>query len=192
MNVCVFCGSSIGERPVYAEAAARLGRTLAERGHRLVYGGASVGLMGVVADAALEAGGEAVGVIPGGLNDKERAHTGLTELHVVGSMHERKAMMEDLADAFISLPGGMGSLEEFAEIFTWAQLGLHKKPCGLMNVNGYFEPLVAYFDHTVDEGFLWPEHRRIILVGDSPEDLLDQFADYQPPQVKQWIDDDET
>jgi uncharacterized protein (TIGR00730 family) len=192
MNICVFCGSSTGNRPDYAEAARHVGRTLASRGHTIVYGGASVGLMGEVADAALAAGGQVIGVIPGGLNDKERAHDGLTELHVVESMHQRKALMEDLADAFMALPGGMGSLEEFAEIFTWAQLGLHRKPCGLLSVAGYFDKLVDYFGHAVAEGFLWDEHRRIILVDESVEGLLAQFDDYQPPEVKQWIDDDET
>ena len=191
-NICIFCGSSTGNRPVYADVAAQTGALLAREGLRVVYGGASVGLMGKVADAALAEGGEVVGVIPHGLNDKERAHKGLTELNVVDSMHERKAMMADLADAFMALPGGMGSLEEFAEIFTWAQLGIHTKPCGLLNVEGYYDPLIAYFDHAVDEGFLWQEHRDIVLVGETPDELLAQFRAYDPPPVKKWLDESET
>lgn len=191
-SICIFCGSSTGNKPVYTEAAVETGRRLAEEGIRLVYGGGGIGLMGQVADAALAAGGEVVGVIPHGLNDKERAHEGLTELHVVDSMHQRKAMMAELADAFIALPGGMGTLEEFAEIFTWAQLGIHQKPCGLLDVDGYFGPLIAYFDHAVAEGFLWEEHRRIVLVGDSADDLLGQFRAYEPPEVKRWIEADQT
>ncbi|QDG51535.1 TIGR00730 family Rossman fold protein [Persicimonas caeni] len=191
-TICIFCGSSPGNDPVYAQAAQLTGATLAREGFRVVYGGGSVGLMGEVADAALAEGGEVIGVIPTGLNDKERAHSGLTELHVVGSMHERKAMMADLADGFMALPGGMGTLEEFAEIFTWAQLGIHKKPCGLLNVEGYFDPLISYFDHAVAEGFLWEDHRRIILSGDSPDDLIAQLRAYDPPAVKQWIDESET
>ena len=191
-NICVFCGSTVGKRPEYERAAAELGRALAGRGLTVVYGGASVGLMGQVADAALDEGGEVIGVLPHGLADKERSHEGLTELHVVDSMHERKAMMEDLGDAFVALPGGMGTLEEFCEIFTWAQLGLHQKPCGLLNVAGYYDRLIAHFDHAHDEEFLWAEHRDIILVGTTPDDLLDQFAAYEPPAVTQWIDEDET
>lgn len=191
-SICIFCGSSPGNRSVYAEAARLTGRTLARRGFRVVYGGGSVGLMGEVADAALAEGGEVIGVIPTGLNDKERAHSGLTELHVVSSMHERKAMMAELADGFMALPGGMGTLEEFAEIFTWAQLGIHTKPCGLLNVDGYYDPLIAYFDHAVHEEFLWQEHRDIILTGDSPEGLIDKLRAYEPPAVKQWIDESET
>lgn len=149
-------------------------------------------MMGEVADAALAEGGEVIGVIPTGLNDKERAHDGLTKLHVVSSMHERKAMMAELADGFMALPGGMGTLEEFAEIFTWAQLGIHTKPCGLLNVDGYFDPLISYFDHAVHEDFLWQEHRDIILTADSPDELLDMLRVYEPPVVKQWIDESET
>jgi uncharacterized protein (TIGR00730 family) len=191
-KICIFCGSSTGNRAVYAEVAAQVGALLAREGLTVVYGGASVGLMGEVADAALAEGGEVIGVIPHGLNDKERAHMGLSKLHVVGSMHERKAMMANLADAFMALPGGMGSLEEFAEIFTWAQLGIHAKPCGLLNVEGYFDPLVAYFEHAVEEGFLWKEHRDIVLVDEAPEALLAQFRAYEPPPVKKWLDQRET
>ncbi len=191
-NICVFCGSSVGNLDDYADAARELGRTLAEQGYRVVYGGASVGLMGEVANAALEAGAEVVGILPRGLADKERAHHDLTELHVVESMHERKAMMEELADAFIALPGGMGTLEEFAEIFTWAQLGLHQKPCGLLNVAGYYDHLIKHFDHAESQGFLWPEHREIILNASTADALLARLEAYDPPKVKQWIDETET
>jgi hypothetical protein len=191
-NICVFCGSSVGNLDDYAAAARQLGCTLAEGGYTVVYGGASVGLMGQVADAALEAGAEVIGVLPRGLADKERAHENLTEMHIVESMHERKAMMEELADAFVALPGGMGTLEEFAEIFTWAQLGLHSKPCGLLNVAGYYDRLIEHFDHAESQGFLWPEHREIILFASTPDALLARFEAYDPPKVKQWIDETQT
>src|SRR5512140_2299313 len=163
-RICVFCGSSVGRNPRYVEAARRVGVALARRGIGLVYGGASVGLMGAVADAALEAGGEVVGVIPKALQLRELAHARLTTLHVVASMHERKAKMAELADGFVALPGGMGTLEEFAEILTWAQLGLHAKPSGLLDVGGYYAPLIQFFDRAVVEGFVRPEHRRMVLV----------------------------
>jgi uncharacterized protein (TIGR00730 family) len=187
-RVCVFCGSSLGAKPAYLESARRLGEALARRGLGLVYGGASVGLMGVVADAALAAGGEVVGVIPRALQSKEIAHPRLTRLHVVGSMHERKARMVELSDAFVALPGGLGTLEEFAEVLTWAQLGLHRNPCGLLDVAGYYRPLTTFFDHAVAERFLRPEHREVVLVDDEPERLLDRLATYRPPPLKQWID----
>jgi uncharacterized protein (TIGR00730 family) len=187
-RICVFCGSSPGTRPAYLEAARTVGSTLARRGIGLVYGGGSVGLMGAVADAALAAGGEVTGVIPRALQLRELAHAGLTRLHVVTSMHERKARMADLADAFLALPGGMGTLEELSEILTWAQLGLHAKPCGLLDVRGYYRPLVAFFDHAVADGFLRPEHRRMVMVGDDVEALLASFAAYRPPAVERWID----
>lgn len=187
-RICVFCGSSAGARPAYRAAAAALGRTLAARGIALVYGGGSVGLMGAVADAALEAGGEVIGVIPRALQLRELAHARLTTLHVVSSMHERKAKMAELADAFVALPGGMGTLEELAEILTWAQLGLHARPCGLFDVAGYYAPLIAFFDQAAAEGFLRAEHRQLLLVGTSPEDLLDRFARWQPPRLEKWID----
>src|SRR5512142_817811 len=158
-RVCVFCGSSVGVNPEYARMARRLGGALARRGMGLVYGGGGIGLMGAVADAALDAGGEVVGVIPRALQLRELAHANLTALHVVGSMHERKAKMAELSHAFVALPGGMGTLEELAEILTWAQLGLHQKPCGLLDVAGYYQPLVGFFDRAVAEGFLKPEHR---------------------------------
>jgi len=186
-SICVFCGSSMGVRPVYKEAAQTLGKTLASQKYRLVYGGGNVGLMGVVADAALLAGGEVIGVIPEFLAAKEIAHNELTVLHVVGSMHERKTKMADLADAFIALPGGYGTLEEFCEILTWAQLGLHQKPCGLLNVERYFDPLLRLFDHAVKEEFLKSALRSLVLEASDAQSLLDLFATYQPPIVDKWI-----
>ena len=187
-RVCVFSGSSPGARPAYREAAAGLGRALAARGLELVYGGARVGLMGVLADAALAAGAEVQGVIPAGMVAKEVAHEGLTQLHVVDSMHERKARMADLADAFVALPGGLGTLEELAEILTWAQLGLHQKPCGLLDVGGFFAGLLAFLDHTVTERFVRPEHRGLLLAAAEPEALLDAFARWEPPILEKWLD----
>jgi uncharacterized protein (TIGR00730 family) len=169
-----------------------MGRTLAGRGIGLVYGGGSVGLMGAVADATLDAGGEVTGVIPRALELRELAHHRLTTLHVVGSMHERKAKMAALAEGFIALPGGMGTLEELAEILTWAQLGLHARPVGLLDVDGYYAPLIQFFDRSVAEGFLRPEHRRLLLVGSDPATLLDRFAAWSPPKVERWIDDRES
>jgi uncharacterized protein (TIGR00730 family) len=187
-RLCVYCGSNVGGNPVYRETARRAGQLLAESGIGLVYGGGNVGLMGALADAALAAGGEVIGIIPGGLLSREVGHTGLTELHVVGTMHERKALMADLADAFLALPGGMGTLDELVEILTWAQLGIHAKPCGLLNVAGYFDPLIALLDHMVAERFLHPEHRALALVDDDLDRLLSRFADYHPPPVKNWLD----
>jgi uncharacterized protein (TIGR00730 family) len=187
-RVCVFCGSSVGVNPEYARMARRLGGALARRGMGLVYGGGGIGLMGAVADAALDAGGEVVGVIPRALQLRELAHANLTALHVVGSMHERKAKMAELSHAFVALPGGMGTLEEFAEILTWAQLGLHARPCGLLDVDGYWKSLVAFFDHAAAEGFLRPEHRRLVLHGDDPDALLDAFIAWEPPPIPRWLD----
>ena len=175
-RVCVFCGSSAGGRPSYREAAAQLGRSLAERRIGLVYGGASVGLMGILADAVLHAGGSVVGVIPQALAKQEVVHDGLTALRIVGSMHERKAVMADLSDGFIALPGGMGTLDELFEMVTWAQLGLHRKPCGLLDVEGYFAPLLAFLDHAVKERFVKETHRALLLVAAEPQVLLDAFA----------------
>jgi uncharacterized protein (TIGR00730 family) len=187
--VCVFSGSSPGARPSYAEGAATLGRELAGRGIRVVYGGAGVGLMGTVADAALAAGGEVVGVIPQHLVDREVAHHGLTELHVTGSMHERKAMMADLADGFVALPGGLGTLEELAEILTWSQLGLQSKPCGLLDVDGFYAPLLAFLDHTVTERFVSAEHRSLVLATDEPGTLVDLLESWEPgPVATKWRD----
>ena len=186
-SVCVFCGSSPGNDPAYAEAARELGRTLAERGNTLVYGGGHVGLMGVVADAALGAGGEVIGVMPRSLVDREIGHTDLTKLHVVRSMHERKALMSELSEGFIALPGGNGTLEEFFEVLTWAQLGEHTKPCGLLNVAGYYDPLLAVFDQMVDRAFLKREHRGLVLVEGDPSALLERLEGYEPPRTIKWI-----
>ncbi len=191
-RVCVFCGSSLGSNPAYADAARRLGEALARRGLGLVYGGGSVGLMGVVADAALAAGGEVVGVIPGALERRELAHRRLTRLHVVGSMHERKARMAELSDAFVALPGGLGTLEELAEVLTWAQLGLHRKPCALLDAGGYWRPLTAFLDHAVAERFVRPEHRAMLLVEEDPEALLERLSRFRPPAVQRWIDEETT
>lgn len=187
-SVCVFCGSSPGRRPDYTTAARTLGDALAETGRRLVYGGGNVGLMGVLADAALEAGGEVVGVIPRHLVDREVAHSGLTDLRVVNSMHERKQVMADLSDAFIVLPGGLGTLEEFFEIWTWGQLGLHRKPYGLLNVAGYFDPLLAFLDHTVGERFVAADHRALLRVACDPGELLAGLDTHVPPPTAKWLD----
>ena len=188
-RVCVFCGSNPGLRSEYCETASLLGEELVRRGVGLVYGGASIGCMGAVADAVLKGGGEAVGVMPSALVEKEIAHQGLSELHVVGTMHERKAMMASLADGFIALPGGMGTLEEIFEVVTWAQLGLHPKPCGLLNVAGYYERLRAFLDHVRDEQFMKAEHRDVLLVADTPAELLDSMGAYTAPSVNKWIQD---
>jgi len=180
-RICVFCGASPGRDPRHAEGARLLGRTLAERGLGLVYGGGSVGLMGVVADAALAAGGQVIGVIPQVLQIRELAHRGLTELQVVGSMHERKALMAELSDGFVALPGGMGTLDELAEILTWSQLGLHQRPVGLLDVAGYFGPLIEFLDSAVVAGFLRPEHRAALHVETEPAALLERFAAWAPP-----------
>ena len=190
--VCVFCGSHPGNDPAYAEAAQRLGRTLAERDITLVYGGGHVGIMGVIADSALGAGGEAIGVMPRSLVDREIGHTGLTKLHVVSSMHERKALMSELSEGFVALPGGNGTLEEFFEVLTWAQLGEHGKPCGLLNVAGYYDPLLAVFDRMVDRSFLKEEHRGLVLVEEDPSDLLERFDNYEPPRTIKWVGPSDT
>jgi uncharacterized protein (TIGR00730 family) len=191
-NVCVFCGSRAGGASVYAEQARALGTALAARGWGLVYGGGQVGLMGVVADAVLAAGGRAVGVIPRALATKELAHAGLTALHVVETMHQRKALMADLSDAFIALPGGYGTLDEFFEIVTWAQLGLHAKPVALLNTEGYFDPLRAWVDRAVADDFLRTQHRDLLLVHAAPEAVLDALARYHPaPAASKWIQADD-
>jgi len=186
-SVCVFCGSNVGARSDYADAARNLGRTLAARRFRLVYGGAAVGLMGILADAALAAGGEVIGIMPEALIAREIAHPGLTELRSVKSMHERKAMMADLADAFVGLPGGAGTLEEVFEIWTWGQLGHHKKPVGLLNVAGFFDRLLDFIDWQCREAFIREEHREMLLVDIDPGPLLDRFETYQAPVVDKWI-----
>ena len=187
-RVCVFCGSSEGSRPAYVEAARRMGEEISRRGLGLVYGGGKVGLMGAVADAALAAGGEVVGVMPDALVSKEIGHEGLTELHVVGSMHERKKLMADLSDGFVTLPGGYGTLEEFLEVLSWAQLSIHEKPCALLDVAGYWQPLISLFDRTVAEGFVCPDHRSLVLTGEDPGNLLDLMERHEPPAAKKWID----
>lgn len=191
-RVCVFCGSSPGVNGAYGEAARRLGKLLAASGLGLVYGGASVGVMGRIADSCLRHGGEVIGVIPRALAVKEIAHGGLSELRIVESMHERKAAMAELADGFIALPGGMGTLEELFEVLTWAQLGLHRKPCGVLDVSGYYGPLVAFLDHAVEQGFLKAEHRAMILVDDDATRLLARMHAYIPPRLPKWIVEAET
>ena len=192
-SVCVFCGSSRGSHPVYQETAMAVGRTLAERGLTMVYGGGRVGLMGATADAALAAGGRVHGVIPGFLARKEIAHGGLTDLDEVESMHERKARMAELSDAFIALPGGAGTLEEIAEVWTWAQLGLHTKPIGFLNVAGYFDSLFAFIDNTVAEAFVTPQHAQLLIRGARPAQLIDALAAYSPPiSTEKWIGLDQT
>ena len=186
-SVCVFCGSNFGAREAYADAARDLGRAVATRGLRLVYGGAKVGLMGILADAALDAGGAVVGVIPEALVAREIAHGGLTETHGVRSMHERKALMADLSDGFIALPGGAGTLEETFEVWTWAQLGHHRKPVGILNVEGFYDALIAFIDHQAAELFMRREHRDMLLVETEPERMLDRFANYRAPLVEKWI-----
>ena len=186
-RVCVFCGSSSGHNPGFRRLAERLGRVLAGQGLGLVFGGGRVGLMGAVADAALAAGGEVIGVIPQALMDREIGHRGLTDLRIVGSMHERKALMAELADGFIALPGGIGTLEELFEIWTWAQLGLHAKPCGLLDGDGFFQPLVGFLDRLVLTGFVRPQHRSMLHCAESPEALLAAFAGYQAPLVAKWV-----
>ncbi len=190
-NVCVYCGSSPGARPIYADAAGQLGALLAREGIGLVTGGGKVGLMGVVADAVLDAGGEAVGIIPQALLDREVGHRGLTELVVVQTMHERKALMATRADAVIALPGGLGTLEEITEMLTWAQLGIHAKPCGLLNVAGYYDALVAFLDHAVTERFIRQPHREMLTVCSDSEALLAGLRAHTPPTASKWMDQSE-
>lgn len=178
-TVCVYCGSKTGRRSVYPEAARALGRRLAERNLTLVFGGASMGMMGTIADAVLEAGGRAIGIVPEDLTRREIPHGDLTELHLVNSMHERKALMERRADGFAALPGGLGTLEEISEILTWAQLDLHEKPCGLLNVHGYYDHLIDYLNHAVEEGFIDPTHRNLLMVEENTDDLLDRLEEHR-------------
>ena len=186
-RLCVFCGSSTGTRAVYADAARSMGALLARRGIGLVYGGGNVGLMGVIADAVMASGGEVIGVIPQSLASREIAHAGITELRVVDSMHARKAMMAELSDGFIAMPGGVGTFEEFFEVVTWTQLGLHRKPCGLLNVDGFYTPLALFIDQAVTEGFIKAVHRAAIVVDDNPERLLDTLSSIELPTVPKWI-----
>ena len=191
-RVCVFCGSSPGRDPRYTDAARRLGQALVHRGLGLVYGGASVGLMGTIANTVLDGGGEAIGVIPRALDAKEITHPSLTEQHVVGSMHKRKALMAKLADGFIALPGGWGTFEELFEALTWAQLGFHAKPCGLLNAAGYYDRLAAFLQHAEEEAFVRPEFRPMLIVSGQADELLDQFEAYRAPSVPKWITAEET
>ncbi len=185
-RICVNCGSSPGYNPSYMEMAERLGNVLAKQNLELVYGGADVGLMGKLADTVLKGGASVIGVIPESFARKV-SHPKLTELHIVGSMHERKSMMFELADGFIALPGGYGTIEEMSELLTWAQLGLSKKPCGIINVNGYFDRLLSFFDGAVAEGFMKQEHRNMLFAEKSPEILLEKFHTYEPPSVEKWV-----
>jgi uncharacterized protein (TIGR00730 family) len=191
-QLCVFCGSSAGARAEFAAGARAMGQALARRNLGLVYGGGRVGLMGIVADAVLDAGGQVTGVIPQALAAKEIAHAGLSDLRVVASMHERKALMADLADGFIALPGGFGTWDEFCEIITWAQLGYHRKPCGLLNLAGYYDPLLAMVERSVADGFVRPAHAELVLVEEDCERLLDRMARYTPPELIKWIEREET
>jgi len=191
-RVCVYAGSNPGRDPAYAEAARALAAELAGRGIGLVFGGGKVGLMGVIADAVLDAGGEAIGVMPQALIDREIGHPRLTQLKIVGSMHERKAQMAELADAFVALPGGIGTLEELIEVYTWSQLGIHDKACGVLNVRGYYDGLATFLDHAVGEGFLRAQHRAVLTVAEDPADLLDALAAYEPPRVGKWLELDQS
>jgi hypothetical protein len=186
-RVCVFCGSSPGGRAGYADAARAMGQTLASQDIGLVYGGGRVGLMGVLADAALEAGGDVIGVIPEHMTSREIAHHDLSDLRVVASMHERKALMYELADGFVALPGGLGTLEELFEILTWCQLGLQVKPSGLLDVDGYFSRLVEFLDHVTAEGFIKEVHRRLVVVEEHPDRLLDEMRAFEPPPLPRWL-----
>ena len=190
-RLCVFCGSSPGRDPAYLAVATELGTLLAKRGIGLVYGGASIGLMGALADAAQAAGGEVIGVIPRALVEWEVAHAGLADLRIVASMHDRKALMAELSDGFIALPGGIGTLEELFEIWTWAQLGSHSKPCALLNASGFYDRLLGFLDFVMGEAFMRPMHRNMLLVSETPEGLLEKMARYSPPPETRWIGRDE-
>lgn len=187
-TVCVFCAANPGVKPEYAASAAALGRFIAESGRRLVYGGGHTGLMGALADGALGAGGHVIGIMPRHLVDREVAHTGLTELRVVASMHERKSMLSEMSDGFIALPGGLGTLEELFEVWTWGQLGLHRKPYGLLDVRGFFAPLLAFLDHAVSEGFIRGEYRNLLVVDEEARRLIECMEAMEPPALPRWID----
>ena len=186
--ICVYCGSNPGNRSEYAAAAQALGRLLVDEGIRLVYGGGRVGLMGVIAEAVMAAGGEAIGIIPAALDRREIAHRGVTELRIVGSMHERKALMNELSDGFIALPGGFGTFEELCEMLTWSQLGIHDKPVGLLNVTGFYDPFLRLLDHAVAERFLHPDHRSLLLSDIDAPTLLDRMRAFVPPATPKWLD----
>ncbi|MDR1075963.1 MAG: TIGR00730 family Rossman fold protein [Xanthomonadaceae bacterium] len=187
-SVCVYCGSNMGGQPVYSERAALLGRRLARESLRLVYGGGNVGLMGIVANAVLDAGGEVIGVIPQQLSDWEVAHRGVTSLEIVGSMHERKQRMSELSDAFIALPGGFGTLDEIFEMLTWRQLGINDKPCAFLDIDGFYTPLMAMIDRMVEQRFLHPDQRRDLWHGESIDDMLGWMSSYTPVEASKWID----
>ena len=191
-RVCVYAGSNPGSHPAYADGARALAGLLAERGIGLVFGGSNVGLMGVLADTALAAGGEVIGVMPQALVDRDIGHPSLTEMRVVGSMHERKALMAELSDAFVAIPGGICTLEELIEIYTWSQLGIHSKACGVLNTRGYYDQLATFLDHAVEEGFLRPQHRAVLSVAADPGELLDRLAAFEPPTVGKWLELDQT
>ena len=191
-RICVFCGSSAGEDPRYLDGADRFGQILAREGIELVYGGSRVGMMGRLAAATLQAGGRVVGIIPGAVMNRELAHQELTELRVVKSLHERKSEMAELSDAFVALPGGLGTIEAFFELLTWAQLGLHQKPCAVLNVAGYFRPLVRFLDHMTQEGFMARPHRDMVIIEEDPEALIRRMAEYRPPATPRWIDTGQT
>ena len=191
-TVCVFCAAGEGRNPTYVAHARQMGRYLAGSGRRLVYGGGRTGLMGALAEGALGAGGEVVGIMPKHLVDHEVAHTGLTELRVVASMHERKAMLADMSDGFLAMPGGLGTLEELFEIWTWGQLGLHRKPYGILNVHGYFTPLLAFLDHAVSEQFIRPEYRALLVVDTEPAALIARMEAMEPPPLPRWVQRDTT
>lgn len=191
-SICVYCGSSPGRIEAYGSAGCALAKSLVSRNIRLVYGGAGIGIMGMVADQVLKLGGQAIGVIPKALAHKEVAHKNLTELHVTQSMHERKMLMAELSDGFIALPGGIGTLEELFEIWTWAQLGFHNKPCGLLNVEGYYDSLIGFLDHVLAEQFVKKDHHAMLIVETNPDALLDRYINYQPPVIRHWVGKDET
>jgi len=191
-SVCVFCGSSPGTSPHYTEVAREVGARIAASGRTLVFGGGSVGMMGAVADGAVEQGGEVIGVIPHGLADRERMHTGVSQMIRVETMHRRKARMAEASDAFVALPGGMGTLEEFTEIFTWGQLGIHGKPFGLHNIEGYFEPFVDFLDHMVAQGFLRERHRSLVTIHEDFEEMLERFERWEAPSEVIWLTPEET
>jgi uncharacterized protein (TIGR00730 family) len=191
-SICVYCGSSPGRIEAYGSAGCALAKSLVSRNIRLVYGGAGIGIIGMVADQVLKLGGQAIGVIPKALAHKEVAHKNLTELHVTQSMHERKMLMAELSDGFIALPGGIGTLEELFEIWTWAQLGFHNKPCGLLNVEGYYDSLIGFLDHVLAEQFVKKDHHAMLIVETNPDALLDRYINYQPPVIRHWVGKDET
>jgi uncharacterized protein (TIGR00730 family) len=186
-RICVFCGSNLGSDPDYQLAAERMGHLLASSGIELVYGAGNIGLMGVLADSVMAAGGHVIGIIPEALMAKEVGHTGISDLRIVKSMHERKALMSDLSDGFVALPGGFGTFEEFCEVVTWSQLGIQSKPCGLLNVNGYYDPLLQLFDRAVNEGFLREENRQLVLDDGDPASLLQKMAAFKPIPASKWI-----